>query len=142
MSVPITTITGAAATASSTTSGTTGSTGSSGLNQVLNEQDFFQLLAAELQNQDPTQPVSPTQMMTQLAEFGQLDALTQIQTSTAQEAQAAAPILNGAALIGRTVTTATGSGAVTSASVQNGTVSVQVQRLGTVALSDVLNVTG
>ncbi len=136
MSVPITGVTGASASSSPAATPSTGS----GLNQVLNEQDFFQLLAAELQNQDPTQPVSPTQMMTQLAAFGQLDALTQIQTSTAAEAQAAAPILNGAALIGRTVTTATGSGSVASASVLNGTVSLQVQGLGTVALSDVLSV--
>ena len=39
---------------------------------------FLQLLIAQMQNQDPTQPVDPTQFVTQLAQFSELSQVTQI----------------------------------------------------------------
>jgi len=39
---------------------------------------FMQLLVAQLQNQDPTNPVDPTQFTSQLVQFNMLDQLTQI----------------------------------------------------------------
>lgn len=41
-------------------------------------QDFMTLLTAQLQNQDPTNPVDPTQFVTQLAQFTTLDQVSQI----------------------------------------------------------------
>lgn len=41
-------------------------------------QDFMTLLTTQLQNQDPTNPVDPTQFVTQLAEFTTLDQVSQI----------------------------------------------------------------
>jgi|YelNatPaOPRAMG01_1025707.scaffolds.fasta_scaffold80182_2 flagellar basal-body rod modification protein FlgD len=41
-------------------------------------QDFMTLLIAQLQNQDPTNPVDPTQFVTQLAQFTTLDQVSQI----------------------------------------------------------------
>ena len=38
-----------------------------------NEQTFLQLLVAQLQYQDPTQPVSGTEFVTQLAQFSDLE---------------------------------------------------------------------
>lgn len=40
-----------------------------------NENTFLQLLVAQIQNQDPTQPVDSSTFLTQLAEFSQLEQL-------------------------------------------------------------------
>jgi flagellar basal-body rod modification protein FlgD len=42
------------------------------------------LLSAELQNQDPTQPVDPTEFVSQLAQLNQLQSTMQIQQSVGQ----------------------------------------------------------
>jgi flagellar basal-body rod modification protein FlgD len=42
---------------------------------------FLQLLVAQLQNQDPTQPMDSTSFVTQLAQFQQLEATTNMGTS-------------------------------------------------------------
>ena len=39
---------------------------------------FMQLLVAQLQNQDPTNPVDPTTFTSQLVQFNMLDQLSQI----------------------------------------------------------------
>jgi hypothetical protein len=41
---------------------------------------FLQLLIAQLQNQDPTNPVDPTQFVTQLAQFSELGEVSSIYT--------------------------------------------------------------
>lgn len=46
--------------------------------QQISLTDFMELLSAQLQGQDPTQPVDPTQFVTQLAQFTQLDEVEQI----------------------------------------------------------------
>ena len=40
---------------------------------LANEQTFLQLLVAQLQNQDPTQPQDGTQFVAQLAQFSSLE---------------------------------------------------------------------
>jgi flagellar basal-body rod modification protein FlgD len=42
---------------------------------------FLQLLVAQLKNQDPTQPMDSTTFVTQLAQFQQLEATTNMGTS-------------------------------------------------------------
>jgi flagellar basal-body rod modification protein FlgD len=42
--------------------------------------DFIQLLIAEVENQDPTQPQNPTQYITQMASFSELQTLNSIQS--------------------------------------------------------------
>src|SRR5215469_826737 len=54
--------------ASSTNSSSTASSATASANQ----NTFLQLLVAELENQDPTNPTDGTQFVTQLAEFQQL----------------------------------------------------------------------
>jgi len=64
------------------TSGTTGSSGTSNGNNSLSssslETTFLNLLVTELQNQDPTQPVDPTEMVGQMVSLNQLDQLISI----------------------------------------------------------------
>ncbi len=54
-------------TTSTGTSATSSSSSSS--NSLASQQTFLQLLVAQLQNQDPTQPVQGTEFVTQLATF-------------------------------------------------------------------------
>jgi flagellar basal-body rod modification protein FlgD len=49
------------------------SSSSSALDPVANEQTFLQLLVAQLQNQDPTNPQDGTQFVSQLAQFSSLE---------------------------------------------------------------------
>ncbi|HEV2418987.1 MAG TPA: flagellar hook capping FlgD N-terminal domain-containing protein [Terriglobia bacterium] len=46
--------------------------------QQITMSDFMTLLSAQLQGQDPTNPVDPTTFVTQLAQFTQLDEIQQI----------------------------------------------------------------
>jgi flagellar basal-body rod modification protein FlgD len=65
----------------------------------LTTDDFLKLFLAELQNQDPTQPVDNAQMLNQLAQMSSIQTMQSIQTSLegSQLAQASA-------LIGKNVT--------------------------------------
>ena len=58
---------------SATTTGTTSSSASSSLDSGVNEQMFLQLLVAQLKNQDPMSPADPTQFVSQLAQFSELE---------------------------------------------------------------------
>ena len=49
-------------------------------NQQVSTTDFLTLLTGELQAQDPTNPMSPTDSITQLAQFETLGQLNQITT--------------------------------------------------------------
>ena len=44
------------------------------------EQMFLQLLVAQMKNQDPTSPADPTQFVTQLAQFSQLEQMIAIRS--------------------------------------------------------------
>jgi len=44
----------------------------------MNPNDFMTLLVAEIQNQDPTQPMDPTTFMSQLVQLNQLEQVTDI----------------------------------------------------------------
>lgn len=63
----------AATTGTSSTSGSTSSTSSNNLQST-----FLNLLVTELQNQDPTSPVDPTEMVSQMVSLNQLDQLISI----------------------------------------------------------------
>jgi flagellar basal-body rod modification protein FlgD len=69
-----------AANAQTKANATTGSSGSSGSDSNSLSVDnlgstFLQLLSQELQNQDPTSPIDPTQMVGQMISLNQLDQL-------------------------------------------------------------------
>ncbi len=62
---------------SSAASSSTGSTSSSS-NTAISQSSFLQLIATELQAQDPTNPLDPAQFMGQLVQFDTLDQVTGI----------------------------------------------------------------
>jgi flagellar basal-body rod modification protein FlgD len=82
----------------------TSTTANSSLNLTTN--DFLQLFIAQLQNQDPTAPQDPAQMLSQLAQMSQLEQAADTNTNlqTLITAQNSAANLNSVALIGKSVT--------------------------------------
>lgn len=106
--------------------GTQDSTSSSG--GALGPNAFLQLLTTEMQNQDPTSPQDPTQSVTQLAQFSQLQ-YTQEMASAFQGFQSNFSVLQASSLVGKQVTvgvtdssgnTSTTTGTVSSIDVTNG----------------------
>ena len=110
------TSTGSTNTSSTQTAASTASTASSTAN-TLNYNNFLQLLVAQLQNQDPTNPADPTTFVSQLASFSAVEQ--QINTNSKLDALLTQSALSQAgSLIGRTVTSADGSVSGQVASVQ------------------------
>ena len=86
-------------------------------NQTVNATDFMQLLSTEMSNQDPLQPMDPTQTLSQLAQFSTLSdtsQLNQYQSLAAANSflgtQVTIPGTNGAAATVGTVTAIDSSG--------------------------------
>lgn len=106
----------------------------------LGMQQFFQLLVAQLQNQDPLQPMDNTQFITQMAQFSSLESLQSIQSSL--ESEAGGQLLGEAmSLIGKQVTAQTSSGTpitgvVSGVQIQGNDVLLQVGNT-TVGLPDI-----
>jgi flagellar basal-body rod modification protein FlgD len=75
MSTIGTTYPSSTSTSATTASGTSTSSQdlSSSANSLANQQTFLQLLVAQLQHQDPTQPVQGTEFVTQLATFSDVE---------------------------------------------------------------------
>jgi flagellar basal-body rod modification protein FlgD len=75
------------------TSGSTSSTQSStsASDNELSESSFMTLLTAELQAQDPTNPMDPTTFVSQLIQLSQLQSTAQIQQSVSQIASSLTP---------------------------------------------------
>ena len=59
-------------------------------NTTITQSGFLQLIATELQAQDPTQPLDPSQFMGQLVQFGTLNEVTSIYNLLANGASTAA----------------------------------------------------
>lgn len=112
--------------------GSTLPTQSSGSSQVmLNQQQFLQLLTAQLQNQDPLNPLSSQDFTTQLAQLSSVSGIQQLNSSIQQLLQLQ-QLSQGAALMGKTVTyftsgaSTSGKGVVQGVTLQNGQLQVQV----------------
>ena len=66
----------------SSTSSTSATSSSSQLQeQTLNQSDFLKLMVTQMTNQDPTKPMDSTQMVAQMAQFSQVAATQQLQSS-------------------------------------------------------------
>ncbi len=74
--------------------------------QTITQDDFLKLLIAQLQNQDPLQPMDNQQFAVQLATFNSLEQLIGINNKlgTLQTSQGATNQFNAASLIGKTIT--------------------------------------
>ena len=120
-------------------------TGAEGGQTTLGEKDFLQLLTIQLQNQDPLQPMSDTQFISQMATFSQLSAQDTLNTNFSAYSQAQA-ITGAQSYIGQTVTVsgaaeslAAATGIVTGVTVSNGAPELTIN--GTdYSVSDVTNI--
>ena len=83
---------------------------------TLNYNQFLQLLMTEMKNQDPTQPMDPTQQLSQLASFSAVEQ--QVQTNaTLTSLLNTTAISQAESAVGRTVTSADGTASGTISSV-------------------------
>jgi flagellar basal-body rod modification protein FlgD len=71
----------------------------------LGQAQFMELMIAQLRNQDPTKPMDPSQFLGQLAQFGTVSGIQDMQTSlgTLSEALRSSQILGGTSLVGHDV---------------------------------------
>lgn len=78
--------------------------------QEMGKQDFLTLFTAQLQNQNPLDPVKNEAFVAQLAQFSQLEALTNMQSSLDGfvKSMSSGQLLSSSALIGRKVAVADG----------------------------------
>lgn len=63
-----------------TATGTTGSTTTTKSNDALGKDDFLKLLVAQLQNQDPLNPMEDTEFIAQMAQFSSLEQMQNMNT--------------------------------------------------------------
>ena len=74
-------------------------------NDLVNQADFLQLLVAQLQNQDPLNPLDSADFSSQLAQFSSLQQLTEINQHLAKQASgiAGADRLSAVSFLGKEV---------------------------------------
>ena len=75
----------------------------SGKNSQLGKDQFLKLFVAQLQHQDPMNPMEDTEFMGQMASFSTLEQVTNLATANAQIAESLSST-SAVGLIGRTVT--------------------------------------
>jgi flagellar basal-body rod modification protein FlgD len=108
--------------------------------------DFIQLMVTQLENQDPTQPTSSSDLLTQVSQIGQLESSTQLQ-STMQSVTLQSQVGSASALIGKTVVgidanNNKSTGVVSSVSVAGGAVSLNLDNGDTVAVTNLSSISG
>lgn len=98
------------AASSPTTSGTSGASSASAAsagrgreNDVVNQAEFMKLLIAQLQNQDPLNPLDSANFSAQLAQFSSLEQLTQINDKLGAAAEDTVSKFDAVGFIGRDV---------------------------------------
>lgn len=126
---------GASSSASSSSSG--------GLNS-LNTGDFIKMMLTQLQNQDPLQPESNDQLMSQMSQIGQLQSNSQLQTTLttfAQQTQiGAASSLMGKKVQGLDANSNPVNGVVTGVQVSTSGVNLNLDSGGILPMSNVTSI--
>ncbi len=112
----------------------------------LQPSDFIQMMVTQLQDQDPLNPTSSADLMSQMSDIGQLQASTQMQT-TMQNLSLQTQIGSAAALIGKSVTGIDGAndsvtGNVTAVQVAGGTVGLTLDNGVSLTLTNVSTING
>ncbi len=111
---------------------------------ALSQNDFMTLLVAQMQNQDPLNPVNATDFVTQLAQFTQVSTMQGMSTNLGQMVSLQ-QMSQGSNLIGKQITFSVtgqakpGSGVVSALQINSGNVNLVVGNQ-TVPLSQVLSV--
>jgi flagellar basal-body rod modification protein FlgD len=93
-----------------------GDTSSALPTQTLNQDDFLKLLVAQLQAQDPMNPESDTEFVSQMANFTTLEQSKEM-TTDIQQLGSQQQLQQANDLIGRTVTLGNADGSLTSGTV-------------------------
>jgi len=111
----------------------------------LNTSDFIKMMITQLQNQDPLQPESNDELMSQMNQIGQLQSNTMLQT-TLQGLALQTQIGSASSLMGKMVqgTDANNNavqGIVTSVQVQSGGVNLGLDNGKSLGLSQVTSIT-
>ena len=80
----------------------------SAASQTLGQADFLKLMTAQMQNQDPFNPVDNTQMVAQMAQFSSLSGISQMNTTlqTIADKLTGTSTSDAMAYVGKTVLTA------------------------------------
>src|SRR5947209_12563016 len=95
----------------------------------LKTEDFIKMMITQLQNQDPLQPTSNQDLLSQMSQIGQLESSTDLQTTlktlTLQNSISSAGNLIGKMVTGQDDHGAPMQGMVTSVKAVNGTVSLE-----------------
>ena len=107
MSINLSTIASALGTVSPSDSSSTnvggvdtlGGAAGTGTGSSLSTGDFMKLFLAQMENQDPSQPMDDTQMLSELSQMTEVSTLQQVQT-----ALAGSQLAQSSALIGKNVT--------------------------------------
>jgi flagellar basal-body rod modification protein FlgD len=111
---------------------------------TLTSSDFINLLVTQLQNQDPTQPMSSADMLQQVSQIGTLQSQeqlsTSLQTMTLQNQVSSAASMIGKSVTGTDTNGNAAAGNVTSIQVQNNSVFLQLDSGSQVSLSNVTTV--
>ncbi len=97
---------------------------------ITDKNSFLLLLVNELKNQDPTAPTDEKQTLSQLAQFSSLEEMQNL-NQTLSATSGFSQVAQSAALIGKTISTATDtnagvSGVVTSVALQGGKTYLEV----------------
>jgi len=110
----------------------------------LTPNDFINLMVTELQNQDPTQPESSDELLSQMSEIGQLqssDSLQSTLTGLAQQNQiGAASSLIGKSVQGLDANSNSVSGTVSSVNVASSGVTLELDNGSSVSLSNLTSI--
>jgi flagellar basal-body rod modification protein FlgD len=83
-----------------------------GQTKTLSQQDFLSLLIQQMRNQDPTQPMDSSQMVSQLAQINQVSATQNLQVSFDSLAQSMQgnQLLQASSMVGHNVTVPSAAG--------------------------------
>jgi flagellar basal-body rod modification protein FlgD len=85
--------------------GTLGSLGGTQKKDQMGQAQFMTLMIAQLKNQDPTKPMDPSEFLGQLAQFGTVSGIQDMQKSltTLSDSLRSSQVLGGTNLVGREV---------------------------------------
>ncbi|SFI36998.1 flagellar hook assembly protein FlgD [Planctomicrobium piriforme] len=122
------------------------SVASGGFSSQIGQQQFLQLLAAQLSNQNPLEPMAQEDFLSQMAQFSTLSGIESLNTNFSELFKLQS-LTQGAALVGKQVTyysettKANQTGIVQSAGMENGSLVVTVNG-EKVGLDDISSVGG
>jgi len=92
--------------------------------EELDQSDFIELLVAQMNNQDPTKPLDPSQFMNQLAQFSTVNGIQELKSAFDSLASrlSSEQSLQAASLVGRNVLVPGGQGLLTTGGTISGAV--------------------